>query len=343
MIVQNQISLDTKFNSIFFVFMNKVERLKAITDRKIWLAPLAGYTNKAFRCICKETGADVLVSEMINADGFKYGINQKLDYTEFDPSQRPFGIQFYAGKVDILQKAVEAILALNPDFIDLNMGCPVQKVINRGGGSALMKNNVNAANLVKAAKEVLTGTDILLTAKIRSGWDAEQRNFVPMGKALEEAGVDAICFHPRTKKEYFHGKCDWDQIRILKENVSIPIIGNGDIITADDALQMLNTTGCNSIMIGRGAIGKPWFFSEVSHKIKFGKDLILTNSQKFDIVLKHYELALSYVPPKKVLREIKAHLIYYAKNATIDKSELNFLKNSQNPDTILNYLKSLFL
>jgi nifR3 family TIM-barrel protein len=286
--------------------------ISSLTDHKLWLAPLAGYTDNTFRTIAKRCGADVIVSEMVSADGLYYNLDNSLQYALFEEEQRPFGVQLFGSDPDMMAKGAEIIMRLAPDFIDINMGCPVKKVINRMAGSALMKDIDLACRITESVKKVAQQHNVLVTTKFRSGWDLENVNYLAMGKALENAGSDALILHPRTRSQMFTGHSNWEHIKILKENVNIPLVGNGDVKDINDAEELYNLSNCDSIMIGRGALGKPWLFQEI--KNFYNGYNVEIDKQK--VVLDHYELALDKNNEEAQLhaiREMRSHFTYYTK------------------------------
>lgn len=286
--------------------------ISSLTDSKLWLAPLAGYTDNTFRTIAKKYGADVIVSEMVSADGLYYNLDNSLQYALFEESQRPFGVQLFGSDPDMMAKGAAIILRLAPDFIDINMGCPVKKVINRMAGSALMKELDLACRITEAVKKVALSQKVLVTTKFRSGWDLESINYLPFGKALESSGADALILHPRTRSQMFTGHSNWEHIKILKENVKIPLVGNGDIKDVNDADELYNLANCDSVMIGRGALGKPWLFQEIKNFYQGSVQQI----DKKQIVIEHFELVLNSSSPETqmhAIREMRSHFTYYTK------------------------------
>ena len=273
-----------------------------LTDKKVWLAPLAGYTDKAFRVICKDFGADVVVSEMISADGVAGGSLKTKNYADFTDYERPFGIQLFGSKPKSFAKAIETLSASKPDFFDINMGCPVKKVVKRGAGSALLENLPLATQIISTSKKALANTAIPLTVKIRSGFS--NLNFLEAAKMFEDAGVDAIVFHPRTQKQMFSGMSDWRQIEQLKKQLKIPVVGNGDITTVSQIEKMFCQTSCDSVMIGRGAVGRPWIFAKTDS---------VSTEMIFKTIERHFELLENFSNSKKAVQLMKKHICAYLK------------------------------
>ncbi len=312
-----------------------------LTNKKIWLAPLAGLTDNSFRTICKKMGADVVVSEMISADGLFFNKRRSIKYVEFSDFQRPFGIQLFGSEPEIMVKAAEIVLEKKPDFIDLNMGCPVRKVVKRGAGSALMRNPETAVEIVRGMKKILT--NIPLSVKIRSGWDVQNINAIDFAKKLEQAGIDLICLHPRTKTQMFSGKSDWNLIKELKENLAIPVIGNGDIKTVHDAQKMFKFTKCDSIMIGRGAIGKPWLFKEIKDFLLTGKTSIINFAWKLEVIKEHLSLSILDNGKTKAIREMRKHLLQYTKGYKNSAEVRKLINYCTDEIEIISHLEQLFL
>ncbi|MCF7794134.1 MAG: tRNA dihydrouridine synthase DusB [Candidatus Cloacimonetes bacterium] len=300
-------------------------KLEKLIRKKLWLAPLAGYTDKAFRTICKECGADVVVSEMVSADGLIYNNDKTMKYARFNEDQRPFGIQLFGSDAEIMRKGTELILSSKPDFIDINMGCPVKKVVKRGAGSALMKTPEIAEKIVQEIKNVLGGTEILLSVKIRAGWDKFSINATEFGQRMENAGADMICLHPRTKAQMFSGKSDWSLITELKSNLKIPIVGNGDIDDIESAEKMFSETGCDAVMIGRGILGKPWLFNQIK---EFQKTSIKTEpevKEKLAIIKRHFDLLQHEKGYGRAIKEMRSHLAFYTKGYREGAKVRNFI------------------
>ena len=316
--------------------------IKSLTVKKIWLAPLAGFTDNAFRKICKQNGADVIVSEMVSADGIFFDKNRSISYTDSDESQRPFGIQLFGSEPKIMAKAAEIILKKKPDFIDVNMGCPIKKVIKRGAGSALMKTPDKAEAIIREMKNVLDGCKIPLSVKIRSGWDMQNINAVDFGKMLQSAGADMICIHPRTRTQMFSGRSDWSLIKELKQNLTIPIIGNGDIRTPEDAREMFSQTNCDSIMVGRGILGKPWLLKEIKDYLLKSEIISLSLSDKYEIIVQHFEEIVKNIGEQTAIREMRTHFSYYTKGFKGSAKIRDFINKSLDKKAVLSAIKELY-
>ncbi len=316
--------------------------VKELTDHKVWLAPLAGITDNSFRTICKECGTDVVVSEMISVDGLLYNTEKSLRYAKFEKAQRPFGIQLFGSNPEIFKQAVKIALTIEPDFIDINMGCPVKKVIKRGAGSALMKTPDIAANIVTETKNILAPLNIPLSVKFRSGWDMFSSNFLEFGKKMQEAGADMICLHPRTRGQMFSGKSKWELISELKNEIDIPVIGNGDIITIDDMITMFEQTGCDSVMIGRGTMGKPWLFTQIKNYLRNGEIKHVSTDDKLKIIRRHMELMISDKGEEKAILEMRTHLAHYTKGLRGGAQARNYITKLHDVNNILTIVEELY-
>lgn len=286
--------------------------LASLTDRKLWLAPLAGYTDCAFRQLCKESGADVLVSEMVSADGLARNAKKTVQFVQFEDGERPFGIQIFGSEPAVMAAAAEFCLRFKPDFIDINMGCPVKKVVKRGAGSALMQDPQRAGEIVKQVGSALRGS-CLLGVKFRSGWSPQTLNYLEFGQMLEASGADFLCLHARTQAQMFSGTANWSHIAELKRNLGVPLIGNGDVRDPEDAARMLAETGCDSVMIGRGALGRPWIFAQVRELWDYGDYRPMTRALLQGTIFRHIDLSLRYKPERVVYKEMRSQICFYTK------------------------------
>ena len=301
------------------------------------MAPLAGYTDQAFRKICKSWQVDYLVSEMVSADGLSRDSLKTARYALFSECERPFVVQIFGSDPFVMAKAAEYLLDLKPDMIDINMGCPVKKVVKRGAGSALMKDAALAQSIVKEVKSALAG-QIPLSVKFRSGWNLESLNYLDFGQKMQEAGADLICLHPRTQSQGFGGISNWEHIRQLKKVLSIPLIGNGDIDSPRSAQNMLKDTGCDALMIGRGALGKPWIFRQIKEYLATGLYQEITTAEILTTAIKHLEYALELKPEYVVVREMRSQLCHYTKGlagSAALRNKLNRCESAQHTRELL--------
>ncbi len=307
---------------------------------RLWLAPLAGYTDQAYRQICKEWGAEVLISEMVSADGLIRDSAKTVKYIDFKSSERPFGIQIFGSDPLVLAKAAEFLVPYKPDFVDINMGCPVKKVVRRGAGSALMQTPEKAAVIVKEVKTALAG-EIPLSVKFRSGWDSNSINYLDFGLLIQDSGADFVTLHPRTSRQMFGGLSNWEHIKALKAGLSIPVVGNGDIHSPEDALKMREETNCDGLMIGRGALGKPWIFSQCSEFLLTGSYTPITKNHLLETVLRHLDLALLYQREAVVVKEMRSQLCFYTKGQLGGAELRNQINHAESAAELRQILKHL--
>lgn len=288
-------------------------------DNNVCLAPMAGICNSAFRRIVKEYGAGLIYAEMVSDKALVYDSEKTKKMLYMTDYERPIAQQIFGSDKESFVVAAKKVYELmHPDIIDINMGCPVPKVaVKSQAGAALLKNPDKIKEIVKAVVEVVPCP---VTVKIRSGWDSNSINAVEVAKICEEAGASAITVHPRTRAQGYEGKADWSIIKDVKEAVSIPVIGNGDIKSALDAKKMIDETNCDAIMIGRAALGNPYLFKQVIHYLNTGEILEeLTPKEKIDLTIKHFNYLLEIKPEKTAVFEMRTHAAWYIKG--LDKSK----------------------
>lgn len=285
------------------------------TDHQIplFLAPMAGVSESPFRQVCRRFGADVVVSEFISAVGISLGIQRVLAEMRFEPAERPIGIQIYGADAGVMARAAGMVTELfEPDFVDINFGCPVKKVVKNNGGSGCLKDMTLVAGIIRAVKDA---THLPVTVKIRSGWDEVQRDPVTIALRCQDAGAGALTLHPRTRTQMYAGAADWDEIAGVVQALEIPVIGNGDVRTPEDILAMRRHTGCAGIMIARGSFGNPWLFAQ-------GRDLLEerakrpdpTPGERFRVAVEHARLALRLQgDTRRTAIEFRKHLGWYTK------------------------------
>ena len=300
---------------------------------KIVLAPMAGICNSSFRRICKEMGCGLVYAEMVSDKAITYNNKKTLDMLYMTEEERPLAQQIFGSDKESFVIAAKYIYEnMKPDIIDINMGCPVPKVAVRAqAGSALLKNPQKIYDIVSVPVPV--------TVKIRSGWDSKSINAVEVAKIVEKAGASAICVHPRTRSQGYSGKADWNIIKLVKENVNIPVIGNGDVKTPEDVKRMLDETNCDAVMIGRGVLGNPWLIKNSINYLE-NKELInVTSEDKINMCLKHLELLKDLKNEKIACLEIRNHIAWYLKGI----SGSNELKNKVFKTTSIHDIISLLI
>lgn len=281
-------------------------------DNRIVLAPMAGISNSAYRRICKEMGCGLVYAEMVSDKAITFDNKKTIDMLYMTDYERPISQQIFGCDVDSFVYAAKYIEDnMHPDIIDINMGCPVPKVAVRAqAGSALLKNPKKIYEIVYA---VVSAVSVPVTVKIRSGWDNNHINAIEVAKVIEKAGASAICVHPRTRSQGYSGKADWSIIKEVKNAVSIPVIGNGDIKSPEDVKRMLDETGCDAVMIGRGVLGNPWLIRNSINYLE-GKPLIsISLKDRVDMCLKHLEYLKELKNDKLACLEIRNHISWYFK------------------------------
>ena len=281
-------------------------------NTKLALAPMAGVTDLAFRTICRELGAGLTCTEMVSAKALCFQDGKTLQLMELGENEHPVAVQIFGSDVDCMARAAEKVAAVaDPDFIDINMGCPVPKVASHGDGSGLMRTPEKAAQIVTAVKAAC-GKPV--TVKMRKGWDKGSVNAVEFAQAMEAAGADAIAVHGRTRAQMYAGKADWDIIRLVKQAVSVPVIANGDVAEPQDAPHILHYTGADMVMIGRGCFGNPWLFQQAKAALE-GKDIppLPPLAERCDTAVRQFELARDQKGEKIACLEARKHYAWYLK------------------------------
>ena len=280
-------------------------------ENNLVLGPMAGVTDLPFRLLCKEQGAGLLCMEMVSAKGIYYNNKNTEQLLAIDEREHPVSLQLFGSDPEIMSEMAKKIEERPFDILDINMGCPVPKVVNNGDGSALMKNPVLAGKIIEKTARAIKKP---VTVKIRKGFDDAHINAVEMAKVAEASGAAAIAVHGRTREQYYSGRADWDIIRQVKEAVKIPVIGNGDILTPEDAIRIEEQTGCDGFMIARGAQGNPWIFSEMIEHERTGKiPSRPTNEEIRKMMLRHAKLQLQYKGEYLGIREMRKHVAWYTK------------------------------
>jgi len=312
-------------------------------DGNIFLGPMAGVTDLPFRLLCREKGAALVYTEMVSAKGVKYNNKNTENMMQIHENERPAALQLFGSDPDIIAETARKIESRNFDILDINMGCPVPKVVNSGEGSALMKNPELIGKIVK---KVSSGYSKPVTVKIRKGYDEDNINAVEVAKIAEENGAAAIAIHARTRQQFYSGKADWDIIRAVKEAVSIPVIGSGDVFTPQDAKRMIDETGCDAVMIARGSRGNPWIFEQC--KAYLEKGVLLPKppfSEVRDIILRHAQMEVEYKGEYIAFLEMRKHIAWYTAgypNSARMRAKINEISNMEDLHKLLeDYEKSL--
>lgn len=312
-----------------------------VIKNKVVLAPMAGISNSPYRQIIKDMGCGLIYAEMVSDKAITYGNDKTIDLLKMEDIERPIAQQIFGSDIDSFVSAAKKIEELmHPDIIDINMGCPVPKIAIRSqAGSALLKNPDKIGEIVSAVKNAVS---VPVTVKIRSGWDEFSINCVEVAKIIEKSGASAITIHPRTRKQGYSGFADWSLIKKVKESVNIPVIGNGDVTTPELAKKMLDETGCDAVMIGRGVLGNPWLIKNVVEYLETGSyNNNITLEDKKNMIKKHFKLLTKYKSEKVALLEIRSHSLWYLKGIPNSSKIKVMICNAKNKEELFNIIDSI--
>lgn len=301
-------------------------------ENNVFLAPMAGVTDKAFRKICAQMGAGLVYTEMVSAKGIVYNDKKTMDLIDCDIENMPRAVQIFGSEPEIIYTAIQKIEQY-ADIIDINMGCPVPKIVNNGEGSALLKQPKLIGKIVKSAVEA---TQKPITVKVRIGWDDNSINVLDVAKVIQDNGAKAITVHGRTRQDFYSGVSRWEYIKAVKETVNIPVIGNGDVKDFESFNKMLNETNVEAVMIGRAALGNPFVFRNI---LSSSKEVQVTKEELLDVILKHYMLEVGYKGEYTAIREMRKHICWYIKGLPNNTQIKNLINMSDNLDEVTNILK----
>jgi putative TIM-barrel protein, nifR3 family len=315
-------------------------------DNNVFLAPMAGVTDKPFRIICREMGCGFVYTEMVSSKGLFYNSVRTYDMLSIDEREAPVGVQLFGSDPEIMGRMAEEVSKYDRvAIIDINMGCPASKIVKNCEGSALMKDMDLASKIIKS---VVKYSSLPVTVKFRKGWDDKNINAVEFAKMAEDSGACAIAVHGRTRVQMYEGKADWDIIRRVKEAVRIPVMGNGDVFSPEDAKAMFNETGCDGILVARGAMGNPWIFKRIVHYLKCGELLPEpAPSERIAMAIRHTEMMVSSKGEITGVKEMRKHIAWYIKglrDASSIKNKINTITTMDELiETLNEYKESLML
>ncbi|MDI6618404.1 MAG: tRNA dihydrouridine synthase DusB [Clostridiales bacterium] len=312
----------------------------------VFLAPMAGVTDKPFRILCREMGCGFVYTEMISSKGLYYNSSKTIDMLDIDKREAPVGVQIFGSDPDIMgEMAGEISRNKMVALIDINMGCPARKIVKNGEGCALMRNPDLASKIIKS---VAKNSLLPVTVKFRKGWDESSINAVEFANMAEESGASAVSVHGRTREQMYEGNADWSIIKRVKESVKIPVIGNGDVFTPEAAKGLFQETGCDGILVARGAMGNPWIFKRINHYLKTGEILSEPDAgERIDMAVRHAKMLVDLKGENTGIREMRKHAAWYIKglkNSTDIKNKINaIIKKDELINLLIDYKKSLML
>jgi tRNA-dihydrouridine synthase B len=308
-------------------------------QNNLLLAPMAGITNLPMRLLARECGASLCFTEMVSVNGLVREGEKSFELLQSSPADRPLGIQLFGDDPRLLSEGARLVAGYG-DLVDINMGCPVRKVVNSGAGSALMREPGRVREVIR---EVRRATPLPLTIKIRTGWQADEPSFLEIARIAEAEGCDAITLHPRSRAQMFEGDADWSRIAELKEAVKIPVIGSGDLFSARDIVAMLSSTGCDGVMVARGSLGYPWVFREALEMLAGREPSLPSSDEKLAMALRHLELFIGLAGERAAVREMRKHLSWYSRGIAGAARFRNMVNIIEGEETLIHALHDFFL
>lgn len=321
------------------MYLHKLKIGNVELENNLILAPMAGVTNLPFRIVCKDYGAGMVCTEMASAKAMFHNDQKTKRLFNTEGEKRPISFQVFGSELESMAYAVKYMSDF-ADIIDINMGCPAPKVVKNGDGSKLLLDLKKAQEIIETA---VKNSKVPVTVKFRKGWDKENIVAVNIAQIAEQAGASAVTIHGRTRSEFYTGKADWDIIKKVKQSVNIPVIGNGDIIDEESALQMFEQTGVDGIMIGRGSFGNPWIFRNVKHYLETGEKLPQpTNNEKLEVMEKHIELAVKEKGEDVAIKELRKHIAWYTKNLKNSSEFRNSINKVEKKEELISKLEEYF-
>lgn len=321
------------------MYLHKLKIGNVELENNLILAPMAGVTNLPFRIVCKDYGAGMVCTEMASAKAMFHNDQKTKRLFNTEGEKRPISFQIFGSELESMAYAVKYMSDF-ADIIDINMGCPAPKVVKNGDGSKLLLDLKKAQEIIETA---VKNSKVPVTVKFRKGWDKENIVAVNVAQIAEQAGASAVTIHGRTRSEFYTGKADWDIIKKVKQSVNIPVIGNGDIVDEESALQMFEQTGVDGIMIGRGSFGNPWIFRNIKHYLETGEKLPQpTNNEKLEVMEKHIELAVKEKGEDVAIKELRKHIAWYTKNLKNSSEFRNSINKVEKKEELISKLEEYF-
>ena len=325
------------------MYLKKLKIGNVTLENNILLAPMAGITNLPFRVICEKFNPGLVYTEMVSSKGLFYDDKKTEKLLNMKNEKRPVAVQIFGNDIEAMAYSAKKVSKI-ANLIDINMGCPAPKVVKNGDGSKLMLDIELSRKIIQA---VVENSSVPVTVKIRKGWDKEHINCIEFAKMAEQAGACAITIHGRTRDEFYSGTADWEIIKKLKQEVSIPVIGNGDIKSPQDALKMFEYAGVDGIMIGRAAIGNPWIFMQIQEYLQNGKIIEISNEKRLKIILEHIELQVEELGENTGIKEMRKHMTYYLKglkDASAIRQKINTIETQKElVECITEYFKNIWI